>query len=145
MEIIVTRDKRLCTATATPGQMFVDNVGFGYTLEDAWRAPGVKIKHETCIPIGQYRITISRSYRWKKDMILVYNTDDYLVSAGGISFSGIRIHGGNTVEDTSGCILIAEHRITEKGDVIQGSKSQKLTNIIAGAIKDTEEVWLTVE
>lgn len=145
MEVIVSRDKDLCTATATPGQMFVDNVGFGYTLEDAWRAAGVKIKHETCIPQGQYRLAITRSYRWNKDMILAYNTDDYLVIGGGISFSGIRIHGGNTVKDTSGCILIAENRVTERGDVIQGSKSAELTKIVAAAIKDGEEVWLTVE
>lgn len=82
---------------------------FCHVLEDVGRPNGVKIKAQTCIPEGVYDVAISRSSRFKKDMILLYNQDNQTVSRFGISFSGVRAHGGNDVDDSEGCPLTAYH------------------------------------
>jgi hypothetical protein len=81
---------------------------FCYALEDVGRPLGVKVWGETCIPEGMYRLVITYSQRFKKEMVQVYNTSaDMLVSRHGVDFSGVRIHGGNTTADTLGCPLYA--------------------------------------
>lgn len=72
-----------------------------YTLEDVARPIGVKIKNITCIPVGIYDIIITYSNRFKRDMPLVLKVP---------MFSGVRIHCGNTGENTSGCILVGKNR-----------------------------------
>ena len=84
----------------TIGRLFINNEYFCDTLEDVPRE--VKVMHETCIPSGKYKVIINLSARFKKLMPL-------LISVPG--FEGIRIHTGNTSQDTSGCILVGENKI----------------------------------
>lgn len=86
-----------------PGQ----EARFCFSLEDKKQPYGVKVPGETCIPEGVYRATGTQSVRFKKRMIQIYNQDDMSVDRDGVRFTGVRIHGGNTVEDTSGCPLYA--------------------------------------
>lgn len=64
------------------------------------------------IPVGQYDIDITYSPKFKKKLPLVH-------SKSVSERRGIRIHAGNTVDDTEGCILIgnisslADRRISE--------------------------------
>ena len=57
----------------------------------------VKVKHETAIPYGNYKVTITYSDRFKRDMPLI---------VGVKGFDGIRIHNGSFVGDTDGCPLV---------------------------------------
>lgn len=61
-----------------------------------WK-PEFKIQGETAIPSGEYTLAVTFSNRFQKPMIQVMNVPD---------FSGIRWHGGNTVADTEGCLLV---------------------------------------
>jgi hypothetical protein len=109
MKLTLIRD--IYTTKSTVGRLFIDGVEFCYTLEDVARAKGVKIYGETAIPSGKYSVTLSYSNRFKTLMPLVYNKPDLTVRDDkGISFSGIRIHPGNSDKDTHGCILIGSSK-----------------------------------
>jgi hypothetical protein len=87
---------------ATIGRLFVDDVFECFILEDAIREqPGKpvalwKVKGRTAIPAGTYAVVITESARFRRPLPL-------LVDVPG--FSGIRIHSGNTHEDTEGCLI----------------------------------------
>jgi hypothetical protein len=79
----------------TLGILFMDGKFAGFTLEDEHRE--IKVQGETRIPAGTYDIKYTYSPKYKKLMLEVMNVPN---------FSGIRIHPGNTEQDTSGCILV---------------------------------------
>lgn len=81
----------------TEGKLFIDGVYFCDTLEDQERP--VKIKAQTAIASGHYKVILSMSNRFKKVMPLLLNVPN---------FEGVRIHSGNTKEDTEGCILVGK-------------------------------------
>ena len=62
--------------------------------------------HVTAIPTGRYEVTVTYSPHFKRNLPLLNNVPGY---------SGVRIHSGNTAEDTDGCILVEEN--TSKGRV----------------------------
>lgn len=86
----------------TVGALYVDDAFECWTLEDVVRAPGVKVYGQTAIPYGTYTVDITMSARFKVMMPLVLNVPQ---------FSGIRIHPGNTAQDTDGCILVGTDRM----------------------------------
>lgn len=94
----------------TIGQLFIDGEYFCDTLEDVVRDS--KIKHETAIPAGTYKIELTFSAKFKKILPILLNVPN---------FEGIRIHAGNTKSDTSGCILVGENKV--KGKVINSLKT----------------------
>lgn len=93
MILLLKRSKS--TEHSTSGVLTVNSAFECYTLEDVVRAE--KIPGETAIPAGKYRIVITYSNRFKRDLPL-------LVDVPG--FEGVRIHPGNTDQDTEGCILV---------------------------------------
>lgn len=90
---------------ATFGQLFIDGRAECLTLEDAIREqPGIqvaswKVKGQTAIPVGTYRVVITPSQRFHRLL------PEILVVPG---FSGVRLHPGNTTADTEGCILVGK-------------------------------------
>ena len=84
----------------TLGELFIEGKHFCYTVEDMVRE-GEKVYGKTAIPKGTYNVIINFSNRFKKFMPLLLNVD---------GFEGIRIHSGNTAEDSLGCILVGELR-----------------------------------
>ena len=86
----------------TEGVMLVDGKYFCYTLEDRVRPPGVKIPYKTAIPEGTYSVRVTPSGRFKRLMPEVLRVP---------GFTGIRIHGGNSANDSAGCPLVGTYRL----------------------------------
>lgn len=86
----------------TLGELFLNNAFECYTLEDAVRE--VKIPGQTAIPAGRYELVLSWSPRFKRVLPELL---------GVPNFTGIRIHPGNTAEDTEGCILVGRVKVKE--------------------------------
>jgi len=90
------RDATLSTLECTLGILTSDALKIPiFTLEDKERA--VKIDGKTAIPTGKYTITYNMSNRFRKMMTLIQDVPN---------FSGVRVHSGNTIHDTEGCILL---------------------------------------
>ena len=71
------------------GQLYVDGEYFCDTLENT----------DYAIPTGFYRLRVTMSPRFKIYLPIL---------DGVIGRSGIRIHAGNTIDHTEGCILVGE-------------------------------------
>lgn len=140
MKLLLVRDKY--TARTTTGKLYIDGAYFSYTLEDTVRASGIKVKEETAIPAGIYDVNVSRSNRFKRNMPIITSKGIGHVQEKGISFYGVRIHGGNTHENTEGCILVAKNKIND--DTIQGTMERPLTSLLEQALADGAKVELEV-
>jgi hypothetical protein len=81
------------------GELSIDGIFECFTLEDLERP--VKIKGETAIPKGTYKVIINESNRFKRLLPLLLNVP---------GFEGVRIHSGNTNHNTEGCILVGQSR-----------------------------------
>lgn len=125
MRITVYRLKQ--NKTTTIGLMYLESELFCYTLEDVTRDE--KIYGETAIDAGIYKVILSRSNRFKRVMPLLLDVP---------KFKGIRIHGGNTHENTEGCILVAKRLLDD--NTIQGSMEKELTRRLEGVEDITIEI-----
>src|SRR3972149_10690167 len=103
MELLLQR--KIFTDKSTIGELFVDGVFECFTLEDVVR-DDEKIKKVTAIPDGIYTVLVTWSPRFKRQLPL-------LIDVPG--FDGIRIHPGNTADDTEGCLLVGEKVIQHQG------------------------------
>lgn len=127
----------------TIGDLYIDDKFFCHTLEDRDRGiyqadtlhyiAALKEKHQTAIPYGTYQVIMSYSNKFKKYL-------PELLEVPG--FAGIRIHSGNTIEDTSGCPLVG----VKSGNKVINSRStyNKLEKIILSVIKK-EKIFITVK
>jgi len=131
MELRIQRED--FNSSRTIGRLFVDDVFFCWTLEDAVR-DGIKVPGKTAIPAGRYRVIINESNRFKRLMPLLLDVP---------GFSGVRIHSGNTASDTEGCILVGLSRTT---DAVLGSRIafNELFDRMQTPLAMGEEIWITV-
>lgn len=97
-------------STYTIGRLYVDGNYFCDTLEDTVRDLNKngkfdngekKVYGKTAIPYGTYEIKWTYSPRFKKYTPQLMNVP---------SFSGIRIHAGNSSTDTEGCLLLGQNK-----------------------------------
>lgn len=125
----------------TLGALFVNGKATHFTLEDAVRQVAGrpvfdwKVQNRTAIPVGRYRVVIDMSTRFKKLLPHVLDVP---------GFSGIRIHAGNTAEDTEGCILLGN---TCDLDGFVGRSRPALVEFfgsLEAAVMLGEECWLEV-
>lgn len=135
MDLLLVRDT--FNEHETLGKLFVDGEFLCDVLEDADRKldeGGTKIKGVTAIPAGTYDVTIDMSTRFKREM-------PHILDVPG--FEGVRIHTGNTDEDTEGCLIVGTrygHCVTKSRDAFS-----ELWPRLQAAIGAGENVSLTVE
>lgn len=123
-KLILTLIRNTYNLKNTIGELYANGAFLGYTLEDALRV--IKIKHETAIPTGMYKVVLSHSNRFGRIMPEVLSVP---------SFEGIRVHGGNTDKNTSGCPLLGKHKT--KDSVYECSEVNEELIRIIGQHKET--------
>ena len=138
--MIVTLRRIAFKPTYTIGKLYIDGNYFCDTVEDVDRGLNDsmteeeikknKVYGETAIPYGMYKVTITYSPKFKKNLPLL---------EGVKGFSGIRIHSGNTAKDSLGCIIVGKNK--KVGMVLDSRVTmEKLMKVF-----DTKEnIWLTI-
>ena len=90
------------------------------------------------IPAGFYRLRLTYSPRFKELLPIL---------DGVLGRSGIRIHAGNTIEHTTGCILVGE-RLEAKGERLLSSRKalKELLNYLLNYQKEYpyEEIYIEI-
>lgn len=120
----------------TIGEMWIDGKFECYTCEDQIRIKGLKIPGRTAIWEGTYNVLVTMSNRFKKLLPLVENVS---------KFEGIRIHAGNTAEDTEGCILVGAGKGPLGQSITESRKAlATLQPKIEAALAKGETVTLTI-
>lgn len=88
------------TENSTIGKLSINGVQQCFILEDTDRHleeyPNAKIRGQTAIPRGEYKIIVDYSPRFRREL-------PRLLDVPG--FEGVRIHPGNVPADTEGCLL----------------------------------------
>ena len=123
----------------TTGMLFIENPKTGdmELIADTIEPPVKERQHEgaiVAIPAGKYPVVVTWSPRFQTWLPLVTHV------AGR---EGIRIHAGNTVKDTQGCILVGRNQ--RVGELLESRKwLYELKQLIVTAKAHGEPVWLTV-
>lgn len=138
MEILLERAWKRDTYTI--GRVTIDGKRFCESIEDTDRGlhqdmpekeiAKVKVYGATAIPAGEYTVKMTYSPKYKRTMPEVLDVK---------GFRGIRIHSGNTAEDSLGCILLG--RNTKVGMVTDSRKTckefEKMLQQVGGEAKLT--------
>ncbi|MBO4708029.1 MAG: hypothetical protein J5594_05705 [Elusimicrobiaceae bacterium] len=103
------------------GRVFVDGSFFAHSLENNLYK----------FPAGSYDLTGKYSPTFKKNKVYIDVPNR----------SNIMFHGGNSVDSTKGCVIIAANR---DGERVSGDKSDELFNIVDCAGRNGEAVGLVV-
>jgi hypothetical protein len=139
MKLVLFRDS--FGPTFTLGTLSIDERHECYTVEDSDRRledGGTKVPGRTAIPRGTYRVQLTRSPKYGRVMPLI---------VGVPGFEGVRIHSGNTSEDTEGCIIVGDR---STGDMQAGRVSdsrityRKLFEKLIAADQRNEEITIEV-
>lgn len=104
--MLFTLKRRFLLENKTIGYLSAEGQYLGILLEDQNRdanadgdlldAGETKVYGKTAIPFGRYEIKRTYSPKFKKTLPELLNVP---------GFTGIRVHPGNTIEDTLGCLL----------------------------------------
>ena len=143
MEIRVKRIARKDGYTI--GRMSLNNEYFCDTLEDTDRGLKSTMSEEeilskkrkgiTAIPTGKYDVILTFSPKFKRVLPLLLNVKCY---------EGVRIHAGNSAEDTEGCLLVGENKA--KGQVLNSRATlERLMSVLLECEKKKEKVTITIE
>lgn len=119
--------------TYTIGHLCIEDHYFCDTLEDAVRPH--KIKGETAIPAGEYKVTMEYSPRFKRKLPTLHDVPNY---------SYVRIHSGNTIRDTEGCPLVGENKV-KAGLINSRLWSDRVSQLCLDAQMRGESITILIE
>lgn len=121
----------------TLGTLFVNEVFQCYTLEDEVRLEDEeKVYGKTAIPAGRYKVELTYSPKFQVIMPLIENVPD---------FSGVRIHSGNSADDTEGCIIVGR-RFSSATWIAESKLAwDALMEVLKDARELKEEIWITIK
>ena len=102
--MLIIRDQII--GNAVLGKLLVDGNAVCDTLENK----------DKLIPCGAYKVSVSRSPKFGRDLALLSNAE---VPAT----RGVRIHAGNSAKDSSACVLVGFGRC---GDNILNSRNAEI-------------------
>lgn len=126
----------MAASRVTLEDALVLSVGTDYVRIDQCIGVGktsVKVPAWTAIPAGRYHMRLSWSTRFKR----------YLPELMDVpSFTAVRIHAGDTVADTSGCILLGE--AYKPGDMVNSTAAVDLFCRWLMVAERIDEVWISV-
>ncbi len=105
-----------------------------FTLEDKQRQ--VKVAGETCIPDGIYEIKVTLSEKFDRFLLELLDVP---------GFTGIRIHRGNQIGDTMGCILVGMGASLSGDPILYDSKNTEIVvlNMIEKLL-EMDKVFISV-
>lgn len=134
------------TASSTASSLLIDGKFFCFVVEDGPRDK--KVMHETRIPPGRYRILPRRvgSFFTRYSKAYGHKFVPWLQDVPGFTF--ILIHIGNTVTDTSGCLLVNRFIGLRPNGLFAGQDSttvyKLLYSLMELALEREEEIWIEV-
>lgn len=138
----LTLNRRPSIGGATIGELVEDGVRLCWTLEDEIRervgepVANWKIRGATAIPAGEYRVTLEHSPRFGPDTLTINNVP---------GFTGVRMHAGNTSDQTDGCPLLGL-RVTETS-IVGGTSAPAVALIkarVRAALQAGQHVLLSI-
>lgn len=143
MEIVLNRIAKKDSYTI--GKLYIDGKYVCDTCEDKDRGltdsmtveeiKSKKVYGQTAIPTGTYTVSYTMSNRFKKMMPLINNVK---------GFEGIRMHNGNSADNSLGCILLGENKAV--GKVLNSRATcAKVYPLIEAASKKGERITITIK
>lgn len=110
------RDKR--TETAILGSLYLNGAFICHTLENAIKA----------IPSGLYSIENSKSPKFGRELPLLFS--DKVPSR-----RGVRIHAGNTYQDSAACVLVGMKRDDAKERIDESKDAEKMVTMLCRNVR----------
>jgi len=148
-------DRKYKKDTYTIGILYIDGIRFSETIEDADRGlsdsmPEAEIKKlkkygVTAIPTGTYEVKLTYSPKYATRTIGKKYGGKVPQVMNVKGYQGIRIHPGNTAEDSLGCILPGKN--LEKGKVLQSTATyyNLMDKYLVPATKKGEKITITIK
>lgn len=142
--MIIEVKRLIFTEKTTIGELRIDGKKYCYTLEDRYRGNTPKVYGETCIPCGEYKITLRREGTMYEDYKKRFKFFDGSLNIIDVpNYKYILIHIGNYPKDTLGCLLVG---MSAERDAIKDSTKAfaLIYPIIYNAINKGEEVKIKI-
>ena len=97
---------------------------------------GDKVKGDSAIPLGRYRVVRTLSQRFGRVLPLLLDVP---------GFAGIRVHPGNSAADTEGCLLPGLS-MNKKAGTVGSSRlaCKRLDELLSLCEAAGDQVWITV-
>lgn len=106
------------TETAILGSLYLNGAFICYTLENASKA----------IPAGLYSIENSKSPKFGRELPLLFSDKVH-------SRRGVRIHAGNTYQDSAACVLVGMKRDDAKERIDESKDAEKMVTMLCRNVR----------